>query len=192
MNNMRLICFQILLATILFAASCAGKNSGFSNKKISFPELNVAYTMYGPVSGYKIEMTKPKVVTYCWGVRNLNRLLSETPHLKINSIIEQNPKIEFVFYLDGINHADMEGISATLSKYAVTYPIILDFESTFALANTNIGTRLRGPNEEGITIIGFFCDGSNRIFKNGSGVIGTDKSKMFFDPGFARFKAALR
>jgi hypothetical protein len=148
--------------------------------------------MYGQALDFKIDMIKPKVVTYCWGVRNLNELLSETPHWKINSMIEKNPKIEFVFYLDGIYQADLDQILAILNQYNVTYPVILDFESMFAKTNTNIGTKLRGQNNEGITTIGFFCDASNRIFINGAGVIGTNKSKMYFDPGFIRFKAALK
>jgi hypothetical protein len=138
-------------------------------------------------------MAKPKVVTYCWSVNNLARLLRETPYLKVNTIINQNPNIEFIFYLDGINHSDIDEVLSIFDHYNVTYPFIFDYDSKLAKANDHI-SRLWGSlrYQDGIKMISFFCDESNRMYKEIAGVIGTDLSKMYFDPCFVKFKAALK
>ena len=189
MNNRLLLFISALFASCVSFMFCACTGSSFLRQKLIFPELDVVFSKNGQIHSYKIDMNKPKVVTYIWGEHNLRRLLSETPSLKINNLISRNPEIDFIFYLDGINLSDVEKILPILDKYDVTYPIILDFNSIFAEANGN--RYLKGKTDDCCTLYGYFCDKSNRIFKSGGGIIGTEKSKMYFDPSFARFKATL-
>ena len=181
LEQVTLVSFCVSCAMCLCVVSCT--SSGFSSRKIVLPELEVAYTMYGPEPGYKIDMTKPKVVTYFGrnGMVHLTGTLRETPDHKINSIISENPGIEFVFYLSGISHSDIDELLEILNRYDITYPIILDFDTVFAKNNNLVG----------MGAIGYFCDEENHIFKDGGGVIGTNMSKTYFDPGLINFKYAL-
>ena|GEM_PF-1348937 len=177
--------FYICCACLI---GCSGTGTNFRKTKLLLPEEAIAYTMYGPIHNYELAMTKPKVITYCKGVGNFGQLLSETPYLKINKLILQNPEIEFVFFIDGVKKEETDRLLSVLNQYHVTYPVILDYDSLFAKENSH---RIGGEGLKGVTLFGLFCDQTNRLF-DGGGVIGTDKSKMFFEPNFAKFKASLK
>lgn len=151
------------------------------SNKVNLIQAENSITSLGLIKSKIIDNSKPKVVTYIGSKSSLERLLEQTPVGKIDLIIKQNSKYEFIFYIDRVLIADTSDIKTILTKYNCQFSLVLDLKDEYYKINKN----LLNPMGSGrLSLITHICDKNNNVLDYAA--IGSRMS--FFDKVFAKYR----
>ena len=156
-------------------------NCSNDSNKLNLVQAENSITSLGLIKSKIIDNTKPKVVTYIGSKSSLERLLEQTPVGKIDLIIKQNPRYEFLFYIDRVLITDTSEIKAILAKYNCQFSLVLDVQEEYYKLNKN---HLNPMGSGRMSLITHICDKHNNVLDYA--VIGSSMS--FFDKVFAKYR----